>query len=335
MISVISCTHCGTKYKVDSTKFASPKPKIRCKKCDNVFEANFEAAASVPATAPTPPPAPTAKPAAPAAAPTPTPVPKPAPVAPAPAPAAQRKTGKVLVGVEDDATRGQAVQVLRAAGHTVIEESDGILAFVALVQQKPDVAIVSVTLPKMYGFEISEISRRDEVLAKTKIVLMAATFDEERYKRNPGQLHGAVDYIEKHSIEKLLEGKIQALLGGGAAGGPAEKPNAAPSTKIAPPPAPVVAPAAAPASGALASLPPDVVKRAERLARIIVSDIALYNQKAIETGVAGGDYKAELENDLAEAKRHFAEKFPPEVIAAKDFIEFALEAYIAQKRAGS
>ena len=54
--------------------------------------------------------------------------------------------------------------------------------------------------------------------------------------------------------------------------------------------------------------------RAERLARIIVSDISLYYMDRIDEGILGGNWSDLLAAQIREARRLFSERFPsPEI----------------------
>ncbi len=98
---------------------------------------------------------------------------------------------------------------------------------------RPDIAIVDVALPKVFGFEVCETVKNDPSLKETKIILLAAIYDKTRYKRNPDSLYGADDYIEKHHIHDRLLNKIWEMVPPGN-----ERANAGPSvpqTQVVPP----------------------------------------------------------------------------------------------------
>src|SRR5207245_1877645 len=71
----------------------------------------------------------------------------------------------------------------------------------------------------------------------------------------------------------------------------------------------------------------DPVERAQRLARLIVSDIALYNGDALDQAEQSGDadeLEARLRLDLEEGRLIFDLRVPREVRRARDFIGEAL-----------
>ena len=57
----------------------------------------------------------------------------------------------------------------------------------------------------------------------------------------------------------------------------------------------------------------DNPKLAFRLARAIVSDIALYNQEKVEQGIKNDSLFQLLEDELAEGREHFHGRVSPEI----------------------
>lgn len=333
-MKIIDCPHCGTRYRLDPPKFQRPQLRIRCKRCGNVFEADLSSAPDAPA-APTPAAASPPSPAAPNS-------PKPAPAAPA---AESRGHGElVLVAHEDAAVRADIVSALADAGFQTLEADNGIEALAIIQRQRPDVAVLDVTLPKVFGFEVCEIVRRDADLADVRLLLIAAIYDQSRYKRPPQQLYGADDYIEKHQLKGGIVGKVAALASS-AGGDVFERPIPAPipgaGAKAAPAPAPAPAAATQPATATENRAPTaaelgitdaDFVK-IRRLARTIVSDIVLYNQEKVETGVRSGDLAGALAAELEEGKQLFAERLGQLAVDPAPFmLEYLAELEVSKRR---
>ena len=61
--------------------------------------------------------------------------------------------------------------------------------------------------------------------------------------------------------------------------------------------------------------------QAERLARIIVSDIVLYNAEKFEEGVRSGDVIAALDVELEEGRALFAARIDRRVGTADEFLQ--------------
>ncbi len=90
-----------------------------------------------------------------------------------------------------------------------------------------------------------------------------------------------------------------------------------PEKAPAPPPAPPV-PSGKPAA---AGAPADPKRAAaERLARILVSEIKLYNESAVAQGRKGGNIYQMLKRDIDVSREHYTSKVAPEVAKAGDLL---------------
>jgi hypothetical protein len=107
----------------------------------------------------------------------------------------------------------------------------------------------------------------------------------------------------------------------------APQPPAAP----APPQARVEPPAAAAPAGADPSLASEIAK-AERLARIVVSDIILYNQEKFDAAVLSGDVEAAMDAELAEGRALFAQRIDARVRESRDFLAEELQRMARMRR---
>jgi uncharacterized phage infection (PIP) family protein YhgE len=72
--------------------------------------------------------------------------------------------------------------------------------------------------------------------------------------------------------------------------------------------------------------------KARRLARLIVSEIALYNKKALEEGVRTDTFSKLLEHDIKEAHALYARRVPEEIRNATSYLEEAFTELIAKTR---
>ncbi|UFS68976.1 zinc-ribbon domain-containing protein [Geomonas sp. RF6] len=225
----------------------------------------------------------------------------------------------------------EAIQKLLAAEPFEVHVSNDGAEALALVQKLvPQVLLLDVALPGMLGFEVCDRVRQDPALSGVKIVLVASIYDKTRYKRSPNSLYGADDYIEKHHIPDSLVPMIYRLSGTG----PTEMTS------------PSIQELAVQDRARLelrqfevreTSLPPRVEvpeaeKKARRLARIIVSDIALYNQAKVEQGVREGSFYTLLADDIREGERLYEQRVPEGVRARTSYLEEAFETLIKQKK---
>ena len=414
------CTKCTMEFAVNEGAIAEGQTTVHCPICKEAYEVHtgpatpWESQTEAPAEAapveepPAPfeePPAPVEAPFAPAEEP-PAPVEEPpAPVEAPPveaAPPTLKTPGTdvtVLIANTDPAVCDTVEEVLSTVQMTVIKKHDGVDALAAIESARPQVAIVDVSLPRLYGFEVCQQVKNDDKLKDIKVILMASVYDERRYKRRPASLYGADDYLEKHHIHDMLIDKIGRLLAGeaplwdvslspgattpraAAAAKPATAPTApeppAQVTPAPPEPAPPsttepapaqepVAPAedspfapqigsvqaaappppAAPtaafeedrfadrlreAEKPIAANDPEAEQNARKLARIIVSDIILYNSEEVEEGLRDGNLFSLLEDDIKDGLTYIRKRVPPG-LPAEQFFKEAMQDFVNKRK---
>ncbi|HUI45041.1 MAG TPA: response regulator [Nitrospirota bacterium] len=350
---IVSCD-CGARLKIDDTKIAGRRVKIRCPRCGNVLPLNQPALV-------------------------------------APAPVAKKATQPdpswsgilVLVAHDSEVVRNMVAGVLTEAGFRVELVSNGVDALKKATELKPQGLVLDVGLPGIYGFELCERLKGNPATKDIKIILLSSVYDRRRYKRTPASLYGADDYIEKHHIPDFLTIKMRNLIS-------LQKPaKIAPKTaaplrhelpEMSRPPArefepsllnhevvrsvdrdfrdsapqnATVSPVArADSSEMMAVMPeslsldasifqkeecdlpgvdeadPEAVEKARRFARIIVSDIALYNQEAVIEGIRNGTFFELLKNDVEEGRELFEKRIPAVIRAKKDYYQEAFDNFI-------
>jgi CheY-like chemotaxis protein len=91
------------------------------------------------------------------------------------------------------------------------------------------------------------------------------------------------------------------------------------------------APAAA-GSPAPATPPSPAQEAALRLARIIVSDIALYNAKKVDEGVVNGTFFDLLRTEIEEGRKLYEERKGPGLTTAVDLFQQTLDQFVATRR---
>jgi len=73
-------------------------------------------------------------------------------------------------------------------------------------------------------------------------------------------------------------------------------------------------------------------EKAKRLARLIVSDIVLYNQAAVDEGVRNNTFAEVLAHDIREARALYAQRIPEEIRNSTSYLEEAFAELIARKK---
>ena len=162
----------------------------------------------------------------------------PPPVAPIRAPAASRRAGPVVVLADADVAAGKAMtQVLADWDCEPVLVHDGVEAILSIQRLLPAVAVLDAALPKMFGFQVCELMKRNESLRRIHVVLVGAVHHQDRNRREPDERYGADAYVERPQLPEALRPILRGFgIDVGAA--PADSPPAAlvPEVPFTPPP---------------------------------------------------------------------------------------------------
>ncbi len=392
---IVACPGCGARYQIEPDRVRSEGVRLRCSRCEAVFRvspppvaAGAGAAAAPAAHAPDSAagaearrqPAPSVRP----------PMSRPAP-SEAPAPPVDRERAILIADPVVEQGKATASALARWGLQPTLVH-DGVEAILAIQRLLPRAVVIDAALPKMFGFQVCEIVKRNESLRTIHVVLVGAIHDRTRYRRPPEEIYGADAYLEREdlpgSLRSILEGfgmlapsgpaptaaasapaamappepaptreaapappasglgaqpaAIQETqLGGPAvaqralesagparptpAAGAAPTPTPAASPAPASPATPTAASAATPAAqpSAPASQDPgtaEKIEQAERLARIVVSDIVLYSQDKFDAAVRAGNVLDAMQPEIAEGRALFAARVDPAIQEMRDFL---------------
>jgi predicted Zn finger-like uncharacterized protein len=334
---IAACPKCSTRYRVENERLSADGVRLRCTRCQAVFRVRAPGAV-----------APLVEPQVEAQ--------------PTPMPQAPDRSRLVLIA-DSDAEEGK-VTAGSVAGwglHPLLAH-DGVEAILAIQRNLPCAVILDAALPKMFGFQVCELMKRNTELRDIHVVLIGAIHHRERYRRSPHELYGADAYLERpdlpHGLVSVLRdfGLPVSGVSAGAPmrGAPSPRPGAgeftvedvampveatrdfpeapffeaqaAPAAMPMPGPAPRT-PRSAPSPGGARSAAPAVNDglaeertKAERLARIIVSDVILYNQEKFTRAVASGRVVEMLDPDLEEGRALFRQRIDARVREERDHL---------------
>jgi predicted Zn finger-like uncharacterized protein len=346
---IAACPHCGVRYRIEPARIPAQGAHLRCSRCEAIFRVSApapERPAPPSAAGPrsgTPPSEVPAKRAAerPRSEAEPSGVPTGQAAAqgrPQARPLEPARRPLVLVADPDVGTGKALAGALAAWGLEPILVHDGVEAILTIQRTLPRLVVLEAGLPKMLGFQVCELMKRNEQLRSIPVVLVEAVHHRERYRRQAAETYGADAYVERPefagALRELLRrfGIVARGAGEAAAAARAERPLPAPGERARPTPVapPVAARAAAgpdpaPASSALPRPPADPalaaeVAKAERLARIIVSDIVLYNPEKFEAALRTGNVAEAMAPEMEEGRAHFRERIAERIRERKDFL---------------
>lgn len=310
---IAACPQCQTRFRLAREKIGPQGARIRCSQCQTVFrvQAPDGAGVATPAEA-RPSPIPQSGATPPAALPT---TPKPLP-----------PLARALIA-EMDAELAKSIADLLTSWRISTEVvEDGADALLEIFRNPPQLAILGAGLASFTTPRLVEVVRRAAPLSGVKLIQVAVA-DEP-----PASGYEADAMLEPADLPAGL-GAILERLGIGA------KPTSvSPRPGGAASPAPVAemkpvsaAPAPARPLRPTPSSDPDIAA-AERLARIAVSDVILYNEAKFATAAAAGNATKALAAELEEARQHFNSRVSPILRQNRDFLREELERRAALRK---
>lgn len=323
---IAACPQCGARYRIERERLPAQGARLRCSRCEAIFRVN--APREEPAAEPL-----RETQAAESA------------VARGPGPELPRRI--VLVADPDIEAGKLLAATLAGWGVDPVLVHDGVEAILSIQRTLPSLVVLEASLPKMFGFQVCELMKRNEQLRTIPVVLVGSIHHRERYRRQAAETYGADAYFERPALGESLRAMLRerGILAAEAPSTrtlmreaalrpvPARMPSPVPTAERtpkapAPPerrsleqlPAPPKPPTpAAPAPVLDPELAADVA-RAERLARIIVSDIVLYNPERFEAALRSGDVVEAMATEMEEGRTHFRERIAERIRERKDFL---------------
>jgi predicted Zn finger-like uncharacterized protein len=357
---VAACPHCGARYRIERQRLPAQGARLRCSRCEAIFRVSPPAPASAAAE-----PARTAAASETRSEAQPSGVPDGRllagrePAASPQTPAAPSAGPRRLVLVADPDVEAGTALAGALAGWDIepVLVHDGVEAVLTIQRRLPSLVVLEASLPKMFGFQVCELMKRNEQLRAIPVVLVGAIHQSDRYRREAAETYGADAYVERPELPQALLAILQRL---GLVAPPEPtrppaprstasearsraQPSGVPDGRLLAgrPPArdgearsrakPSGVPdgrllAGLPAAGVAAAGPggdPALaadIARAERLARIIVSDIVLYNPERFEAGLRCGDVLGAMAAEMEEGRAHFRARISERVREQKDFL---------------
>ncbi len=115
----------------------------------------------------------------------------------------------ILIADDETIARRVIHAKLEKKGFTLLEASDGEDALRMIEGKKPDLILLDLVMPKFSGIEVLKKIRQNQI--KTPVIVVTARALEENVRL--AMKAGANDFIVKPINFKLMEKKIERLLG--------------------------------------------------------------------------------------------------------------------------
>jgi CheY-like chemotaxis protein len=246
-----------------------------------------------------------------------------------------------LVASDGGEVGGIITEVLLGGGYAPRLVQEGTEAWRQIQEWQPRATVLDVGLPGIPVFEICDRVRQDPRHSGLAIILLASVYERTRYKRSPTSLYGADDYIEKHHLRDSLVDKVARHIAGKETSGSSPDPAAREEESGRGRRIPTVEEAEKDERtlvreekfGSTGPADDPRHEKLKRFARIIISDIALYNQEVIEEGIRNGNIAELLEKEIKEGHRLYQTRLSAEAGAEKDYFRHAFRDFVTGQRA--
>lgn len=117
---------------------------------------------------------------------------------------------RVLVADDERDILELVVFRLERSGYEIVRATDGEEALRFALEQRPDVAVLDVMMPKLNGYDVTREIRRHEETRTMPVILLTARAQEADVTR--GFEAGADDYLKKPFSPQELGARVQAIL---------------------------------------------------------------------------------------------------------------------------
>ena len=120
---------------------------------------------------------------------------------------------RILIVDDDPIIVETLVQALEEDEHDyeIISASDGFEAGIQVTHFKPHLLVLDIMMPDIKGYDVCKRIKSDEITRDTKIIVLSAYLDEEKFKRM--KEYGADLCFSKHLPLPQLKQEVARLLG--------------------------------------------------------------------------------------------------------------------------
>lgn len=116
----------------------------------------------------------------------------------------------ILIAEDERDIRDLITFTLTFAGHKVIPTANGEEAYQEALNVAPDLVLLDVRMPRMNGYEVCELIKRNKSTQDIPVVFLSAKGQESEVKS--GMEAGADEYILKPFSPDQLTERIQEIL---------------------------------------------------------------------------------------------------------------------------
>lgn len=207
----------------------------------------------------------------------------------------------VLVAHADQLIAQQLMTRLDIIDLTVHRCTTGAEVATRLAETSGCLLLLDVAFGETFPFELINQAKERYADKRHKVVLLPAVYNRAAYKKKPTSLYGADAYLELHHIGDRLLPLIAGLY---------------PALRFV-----VEEVAATVTSGSERDIAANnFTEQANRLAKLLVADIAFYHQQELQAGLQSGQAAVLLAGPLAEGRKLLRQRLPAAGSFKVDFV---------------
>jgi DNA-binding response OmpR family regulator len=117
---------------------------------------------------------------------------------------------KILVAEDERDIRELISYTLMFAGYEIVQASNGAAAVDLAVQEKPDLILMDVRMPRMTGYQACEALKQRPETKETPVIFLSAKGQESEIQQGLGV--GAIKYILKPFAPDELTTQVETVL---------------------------------------------------------------------------------------------------------------------------
>ncbi|MFC1852229.1 response regulator transcription factor [candidate division CSSED10-310 bacterium] len=102
---------------------------------------------------------------------------------------------KILIADDILTIRKLLSMVLMKQGYEVIEAVDGEETLLKFEQERPNLILLDIMMPKMFGWDVLQQIKKEH--PSTKVIVMTAVYKKSSYRRQTIHEYGADEFITK------------------------------------------------------------------------------------------------------------------------------------------
>lgn len=112
--------------------------------------------------------------------------------------------------VDDEVSNAELLRLMLEDEYETCMAYNGKEAIKLVADRKPDIILLDIMLPDLSGYEVCEELQRNPATADTPVIFVTGL--EDKSSESTGFEVGAVDYVVKPVVARIVKARIQRVL---------------------------------------------------------------------------------------------------------------------------